>query len=44
MDFREIEWGGMDWIGLIWLRIGMNGGVYEQSNEPSGSITLWKIV
>jgi hypothetical protein len=22
MDLRETEWDGMDWIGLIWLRIG----------------------
>jgi hypothetical protein len=22
MDLREIGWDGMDWIGLIWLRIG----------------------
>jgi hypothetical protein len=25
MDFREIGWGGMDWID--WLRIGTNGGL-----------------
>jgi hypothetical protein len=25
IDFREIEWGGMD--GLIWLRIGTTGGL-----------------
>jgi hypothetical protein len=24
MDFREIGWGGMDWL---WLRIGTSGGV-----------------
>jgi hypothetical protein len=24
---REIGWDGMDWIGLIWLRIGTNGGL-----------------
>jgi hypothetical protein len=22
MDLREIGWDGVDWIGLIWLRIG----------------------
>jgi hypothetical protein len=27
MDFREIEWDGVDWIGLIWLRIGTSGGL-----------------
>jgi hypothetical protein len=25
MDLREIEWDGMVWIGLIWLRIGTSG-------------------
>jgi hypothetical protein len=27
MDLREIGWDGMIWIGLIWLRIGTNGGL-----------------
>jgi hypothetical protein len=27
MDSREIGWDGMIWIGLIWLRIGTNGGL-----------------
>jgi hypothetical protein len=27
MDLREIGWDGMAWIGLIWLRIGTNGGL-----------------
>jgi hypothetical protein len=27
MDIREIEWDGMGWIGLIWLRIGTSGGI-----------------
>jgi hypothetical protein len=27
MDLREIEWDGVDWIGLIWLRIGTSGGL-----------------
>jgi hypothetical protein len=22
---REIEWGGVDWTGLVWLRIGTDG-------------------
>jgi hypothetical protein len=27
MDLRETGWYGVDWIGLIWLRIGTSGGV-----------------
>jgi hypothetical protein len=27
MDIRDIAWNGMDWIGLIWLRIGSSGGL-----------------
>jgi hypothetical protein len=27
MDLREIGWDGMDWIGLIWLRIETTGGL-----------------
>jgi hypothetical protein len=27
MDLREIGWDGMDWIGLIGLRIGTSGGL-----------------
>jgi hypothetical protein len=31
MDVREIVrvigWDGVDWIGLIWLRIGTSGGL-----------------
>jgi hypothetical protein len=26
MDLREIEWPGVEWTGLIWLRIGASGG------------------
>jgi hypothetical protein len=26
-DFQEVEWGGMDWTGLIWLKIGIGGGL-----------------
>jgi hypothetical protein len=25
MDLTEREWDGVDWIGLIWLRIGTSG-------------------
>jgi hypothetical protein len=28
MDIREIGWGGVVWIGLIWLRIGTSGGLF----------------
>jgi hypothetical protein len=27
MYLTEIGWGGLDWIGLIWLRIGIRGGL-----------------
>jgi hypothetical protein len=27
MDLGEIGWDGLDWIGLIWLRIGTSGGL-----------------
>jgi hypothetical protein len=27
MDLREIGLGGVDWIGLDWLRIGTGGGL-----------------
>jgi hypothetical protein len=27
MDLREIGRDGVDWIGLIWLRIGTSGGL-----------------
>jgi hypothetical protein len=25
MDPLDIGWGGVDWTGLIWLRIGIGG-------------------
>jgi hypothetical protein len=28
MDLREIGWDGMGWIGLFWLRIGINAGLF----------------
>jgi hypothetical protein len=27
MNLREIGWDGVDWIGLIWLRIENSGGL-----------------
>jgi hypothetical protein len=27
MDLREIGWDGVEWFGLIWLRIGASGGL-----------------
>jgi hypothetical protein len=27
MDLREIGWDGVEWIGLIGLRIGTSGGL-----------------
>jgi len=29
---------GNVWTGFIWLRIGINGGLCEHDNVPSGSI------
>jgi hypothetical protein len=26
-DLSEIGWDGVDWIGLVWLRIGISGGL-----------------
>jgi hypothetical protein len=31
------EWGGT-WTGLIWLRIGTDGGLFEGGNRCSGSV------
>jgi hypothetical protein len=36
IDFREIGWGGMDWIH--WVRIGSSGGSFKHGYELSGSI------
>jgi hypothetical protein len=41
MDFREIGWGGMDWIDLAQDR---DQGSCEHGNEPSGSIKCWEIL
>jgi hypothetical protein len=27
IDLREIGWDGVEWFGLIWLRIGTSGGL-----------------
>jgi hypothetical protein len=27
MNLREIGWHGVDWIALIWFRIGSSGGL-----------------
>jgi len=27
MNFKEIRCEGVDWIGLIWLRTGISGGL-----------------
>jgi hypothetical protein len=42
MDLREIGWDGMDWVGLIWLRIGTSS--CKHGNEPSGSIKCWEVL
>jgi hypothetical protein len=40
MDIREIGWGGIVRTGLIWLRIGNSGGLFEHGNESSRSIKI----
>jgi hypothetical protein len=32
----------MMWTGLIWLRTGSKGGIFEGGNEPSVSIHGWE--
>jgi hypothetical protein len=27
MDLTEIGWDGVDWTGMVWLRIGTSGGL-----------------
>jgi hypothetical protein len=43
MNFREIGWGGMDWIDLAQGRDQWRA-LYEHSNEPLGSIKCWKVL
>jgi hypothetical protein len=38
MDFREIAWGGIDWIDLV------QEGTCEHGNEPSGSIKCREVL
>jgi hypothetical protein len=33
----------MEWIGLIWLRIGTSGGSCEHGIEHSGSMKCWEV-
>jgi hypothetical protein len=42
MDFREIEWDGMDWIDLAQDRD--QEGSYEHGNKLSGSIKCWEVL
>jgi hypothetical protein len=32
------KWDGEAWTGLMWLRIGTGGGLFEWGNKHSGSI------
>jgi hypothetical protein len=34
----------MVWIGLISLRIGTSGGLFEHGNESSGAIKRWEVL
>jgi hypothetical protein len=36
MDLEEMEW--RVWIGLIWLKVGTDGGSCEHGDEPPSSI------
>jgi hypothetical protein len=42
MDFREIEWGGMDWINMD--QDTTVAGSCEYGNENSGYIKRWEIL
>jgi hypothetical protein len=44
MDFGELEWGGVDWIGLAQDRDKWREGSCESGNEPSGSIKWWEVL
>jgi hypothetical protein len=35
---------GEGWTGLIWLRIGAGGGIFECGNEPSGSVICGEFI
>jgi hypothetical protein len=36
MDLVEVGWGGVIWTGLVWLRIGTGGELFEFGIELSG--------
>jgi hypothetical protein len=42
LDFREVEWGNVDWIYLAQDREQVEGSC-EHVNEPSGSIKCWEV-
>jgi hypothetical protein len=39
IDILEIEWGGLDWVGLTHVQVESS---CELGNEPSGSIKCWE--
>jgi hypothetical protein len=39
MDLREIGWDDVVWIGLIWLRMGTSGGLFEYGFEPQEGLS-----
>jgi hypothetical protein len=43
MGFREIGWGGMDWIDLAQDRDQWRS-LCEHGNEPSGSMKCWEVL
>jgi hypothetical protein len=38
VDLREMGLEGVDWIGLIWLRIRTGAGCSEHCHKPSASV------
>jgi hypothetical protein len=42
MDLGEIGWGVL--TGLVWLRIGTSGEIFECGNELLGSVKFWETI
>jgi hypothetical protein len=36
----DVKYKGVEWTGLIWLRIGS----CEHDDEPSGSVKCWEVL
>jgi hypothetical protein len=44
MDLGEVDWIGVMWTGLVWLRIGTVERSCELGIEPSGSMKCWETI